>query len=123
MKIKKADIILIITIVVLAAVGGLYLWLNQEKGAEVVVTVNQQEYARLPLSKDATLEILSENDGRNFLVIKDGVARVTEANCPDLICVKNYYKGIQYHGETIVCLPHRMVVSIEGGEQNPAGID
>ena len=123
MKFKKADLYLILGLIVLAAIGGIWFALNKKEGAEVVVTVDQKEYARLPLSEDAVLEILSEGDGRNYLVIKDGVAKVTEANCPDQICVKDYYRGIRYHGETIICLPHRMVVSIEGGEENPAGID
>ncbi|MBR4208770.1 MAG: NusG domain II-containing protein [Lachnospiraceae bacterium] len=122
-QIRKADLILTLVILALALGGYLYMKSHESVGAEVVVTVNQEEYARLPLGKDATLEILSEEDGRNYLVIKDGIARVTEANCPDKICVRNYSKGIRYNGETIVCLPHKMVVTVMGGENNPDGLD
>ena len=37
---------------------------------------------------------------------------MTEADCPDKICVNT--GKISKIGETIVCLPHRVVVEIQG---------
>ena len=42
---------------------------------------------------------------------------MAEASCPDQLCV--HQPAIRYHGQTIVCLPHRVSVTIEGGEEAP----
>lgn len=121
MKMKKADTILILIVAVIAfgLVG--YRYATRQEGAAVVVQVGSGEdaqvVAELPLSEDAEQEIETEGGGVNLLVIRDGRAYITEANCPDKICVKSYAKGICYDGETIVCLPHKLVVSIQGGEE------
>lgn|GEM_PF-1444467 len=50
----------------------------------------------------------------NRIVIENGTVRVSEANCKNGICVKT--GEIRMSGERILCLPHRLIVSIEGGE-------
>ena len=87
-----------------------------DKGGKwVVITVSGEEYATLPLNENRELVIPGENGFDNLLIIKDGYADIAEANCPDKICV--HQRKIRYKGETIVCLPNRVVVSIEGGEE------
>ena len=79
-----------------------------DKGGEwVVITVSGERYAVLPLNEDRELTIPGEKGLDNLLVIKDGYADIVEANCPDKVCV--HQKKIRYKGETIVCLPHRVV--------------
>ena len=38
-----------------------------------------------------------------------------EADCPDLLCV--HQKAISKEGESIICLPNKVVVTIRGGEE------
>ena len=85
-------------------------------GAWAVVSVEGVETARYPLSEDRTVTL---GDGRdwNLLRIAGGRAAVTEASCGDLTCVDT--GPIWREGETIVCLPHRLMVSIEGGAASP----
>ena len=57
----------------------------------------------------------------NILVIKNGQVSVSEASCPDQICV--HHKKIEHEGESIVCLPHKFVVTIshekmDGSDEN-----
>ena len=52
------------------------------------------------------------NNGTNTLVIEDRAAWMEDALCPDHICVD--MGKIRYSGQSIVCLPNRVVVSIEG---------
>ena len=66
-------------------------------------------------------EIIDETDVEkikinetNHLMIKDGQADMTEAECPDQICVE--HKSISKNKETIVCLPNKVIVEIVGGE-------
>ncbi len=81
-----------------------------------MVSVNGTEVARYPLDKELETDIITDG-GVNTLVIKEGKASVTHASCPDLICVG--HREISSVGETIVCLPNKVVISIEktsGGE-------
>ena len=52
--------------------------------------------------------------GTCILTIKDGKADMTFADCPNQICV--HHEAIMNKGETIVCLPNRVVVEIGGAE-------
>lgn len=113
---KKADWILIICIVLFAGATGLWSYLNRaaklgEAGMQVVVTIDGEEYQRFSLAEDTRLE-LPTSHGNSVLVISDGSCFMESAHCPDQICVK--HKPIQVTGESIICLPYKIVVSIEG---------
>lgn len=47
----------------------------------------------------------------NIVVIEHGKAFVREANCPDKICVN--HSEISNVGESIICLPHKLIVEIK----------
>jgi hypothetical protein len=87
--------------------------LTSESGDWAVVILDGKEVSRYSLSYECEYLIVSgENDEYiNRIVIKDGKASVSEANCPDGICVS--HRAIGRTGETIVCLPHGLVVRIE----------
>ena len=76
----------------------------------VKVTVDGKVYGMYSLAKDREVEIKTEN-GYNILVIENGKAYVKDASCPDGIC--SSHRPIQYSGASIICLPNRVVVSIE----------
>ena len=77
---------------------------------EVVVAIDGQEAAVLPLSGSEDVIIDGYQGGFNHLVIKDGEAVLTEADCPDLRCTR--MGPISEPGEWMVCLPHRVTVTI-----------
>ena len=107
----RFDLILILLLVAVA--GVLFFFLRPgEEGTYVLVTVDGQEQGRYPLSEDRTLTIGDED--YNILDIRDGAAAVTEANCGDHTCVRT--GEIHRSGESIICLPHKVVVKIIGGE-------
>lgn len=114
MKIRKADIILVLVLLLVAAAAGIFMLAVRDTGGEAVVLRDGQEILRLPLSEDAE-QVITEGEGSNTVVIQDGAASVTQANCPDKVCV--HTGEIRYEGQTIVCLPHKLVVKIEGGEE------
>ena len=74
--------------------------------------------ASYPLNKDAVVRLDNPNGSYNVLVIENGQADVTEAGCPDKICVMMH--PIRYDGESIICLPNRTEIRIEGGEASGA---
>ncbi|HOQ14581.1 MAG TPA: NusG domain II-containing protein [Bacillota bacterium] len=123
-KTKKQRIITDVALIILLAViagGAYFFWLfSRNAGAYAVVYIDGEEVARYPL--DTNIEVtFSTYDGRSFntLVIRDGKADVTDAGCPDRICVN--MRSISFEGETITCLPNKLVVKIEGGES--PGVD
>lgn len=108
---RKSDIILLCSVLLVAlTVFGICAALYLGRGETVVVRVDGEEYARLPLGDDAELLIEGVNGGTNLLIVKDGKAYISEASCPDLVCV---HTGRADELKSIVCLPNRVTVSIE----------
>ena len=110
----RMDILLIALL--LAATGLLYLVFGRTKetGQYAVVRVEGAIVARYSLDEDGVYPL---NGGTNILVIENGEAWLSEADCPDHLCVK--MGKIRYNGQTITCLPNRLIVVVEGGEQSP----
>ena len=48
--------------------------------------------------------------GKCILIISDGKADMESADCPNQICV--HHSAISHTGETIVCLPNRVVIEV-----------
>ncbi len=110
----RNDIILLLTLLSAAlAVWGL-VKLAQKKGGFAVVEINGAETARYPLDTDIEIVIETADGHENLLVIENGFARIEDADCPDRLCVKQGRIGMA--GESIICLPHRLVVRIAGEE-------
>ena len=110
---KKRDIILIASILVIAIAFFLIVELTKEEGAGVVVKVDGVEVAEYSLSKNGTYPL---NGGTNILVIEDGRAYLSDANCPDKLCV--HQGKISRTGEVITCLPNKLTVTVYGGEES-----
>ena len=115
----KNDIILVAVILLVAAAGLLFVSLTREAGSYAVVKIDGVSTDRYPLNENATVEILTgdNNEFTNTLVIENGKAYVSQANCPDKICAG--HKAVTYSGETIVCLPHKVVIEIVSSDNTP----
>ena len=115
LKTHRNDAILVAVLLVLGGALALFLWITRQTGGYVSVQVDGEVLMELPLSEDTRI-VLGEGEHTNVLVIEDGMARVVEADCPDQICVNQ--GAVRYAGESIVCLPHKLVVTVEGGRPN-----
>ena len=114
-KKRRIDAILIGALLIISAV--LYFVINSgTAGGEAVVRVKGEVVERHKLSESGTYPL---NGGTNILVIEDGYAYICEADCPDKYCMKQ--GKIHYTGQCLTCLPNKLTVTIEGGEDN--GID
>lgn len=107
----RNDLLIAGAVLLAASVLLLVAFLTKKDGAAVTVTVDGEAVARYPLSQDRT-EIIKTEYGENTLVIADGSADITAADCKNQICVRSH--KIKYGGETITCLPHRLTVTVEG---------
>lgn len=110
---KKKDIVVIAAALLLAC--GLYLVSQVSLGQEasvVVVTVDGQERMRRPLAMEDTYEIRQTDGSVNVIAVEGGAVYMKEANCRDGLCIR---QGKMKNGaKTIVCLPHKVVVRLEG---------
>lgn len=118
LKTHKNDVVLTAALLILGGGLSLFLLFTRQEGRTVLVQADGETVMELSLDRD-TRVVLGEEGHTNTLVIENGTARVVEAGCPDQICVN--HGAIRYAGESIVCLPHRLVVTVEGGA--PGDVD
>ncbi len=109
---KRADFVLAGAILLLA---GILLYVNTTKSiagrAELVITLDGEEFGRYDLSLDAEIRIGDHAVCR----IRNERVSMTEADCPDKLCVHSAEIGRE--GGAIVCLPNKIVLKIEGSDQ------
>ena len=120
----KGDKLLIVFVLILslASMGYIRKQGMSNKDKYVSIQVNGKEVKKIIFDRaivGKTIPIETEF-GYNLIEIGDNEIRVIEADCPDKIDVKQGY--ISRIGETIVCLPNKMVVEIKGVD-NADGID
>lgn len=108
----KADFLLTAGILVLAGVLLVRYFTVGAGDGWVVVSRDGIVEERLPLSEDARLLLQDASGNENLLVIEGGSARLEDADCPDRLCVRQ--GAISRSGESIICLPHKLVITIEG---------
>lgn len=99
-------------------IGGLLLYrgLGRGEGTVAVISVDGEELERVDLSKvrkEYDLEISTEY-GNNTVHIEPGAISVTAADCPDHVCMRQ--GKLTGSGIPIICMPHRLVVEILGGD-------
>ncbi len=118
--------------------GALCLWCviyfvgrNTDKNAlTVVITVDGQEYYTGRLIENAAEEKNVKTtvgnkreidvDGHNKVVIAGGEVWMESADCPDKLCVGR--GRISRSGQTIICLPNKVMVTIKGGKSEYDGV-
>ena len=78
--------------------------------ATAIIEQDGETISELDLSKDTELVLDDGNGGSNTITVKNGKIAVTDANCPDLVCV--HTGSISQTGEVIACLPHKLIITI-----------
>ena len=108
----------VIICAVLLAAGVLYfsgLLRPGNNRAYAVVYVDGRQVGSYSLLED-TEDVIQGVGGTNELRIKDGKASIVSADCRDQICVN--HMPVYRQNESIICLPHKVVVEIENGAEN-----
>lgn len=103
--VKKGDF-LIFGIIFALFIVLFAVFLPRGGGKEVVVRQNNAEVYRLPLSDSRTVSLSG-----NVIEISGGEVKMKNADCKNQICVR--HAPISRRGETVVCLPNGVTVSIE----------
>lgn len=116
-RFTKTDLCFIAALAVVCLAVAVFFYARRgEESGWVVVTRGGEEYGRYLLAEKQTVEITDgSGEVTNVLVISEGSADMTEADCPDRLCV--HQRAICRAGESIVCLPNQVVVTVESGEE------
>ena len=112
----RLDVLIVAALLLVSLALLLVMTLTREEGASIVVEIDGQTVATYSLYQNGEYAL---NGGTNVLVIENGQAYLNYSNCPDHTCEKT--GKIQYVGQTIVCLPNRLTVTIKG--EASGGVD
>lgn len=115
--IKKLDIIIIVGLLILSFVPSLVLGLrnNQEyTGTYAEISVAGDVVDKIyfkELEVEQNIPIKTSYGENTIHVSKDGIYMV-EADCPDEVCLRDGM--ITKVGQSLVCLPHKLIIEIKG---------
>ena len=117
-KATKA-ILAVLVLAVIASGAWIFLGKSAAENPRVVIEVDGEVYASYDMDEvKGIVPISTPNGGENRLWVQEDLVFMDSANCPDQTCVK---QGVIKDGTVpIVCLPHKIIVRIEGGE---SGLD
>ncbi len=107
--VKKGDVMLSISIIILAVFLLTVFFFLKTDGKQVVIKVDGHIFGKYSILSEQEIEIKTKR-GINIVKIEDGKVSVSQADCPDKYCVNHI--AIDKTGETVVCLPHRIIVEV-----------
>ena len=82
--------------------NGEVLCVNVTHDGEIIRTYDLYKYSYDKIEIDGDY---------NTIEVYEGIVKVTESNCENQICVE--HEPIYSKGDSIVCLPHKLVVQID----------
>ncbi len=116
-SINKRVLVVIILIVLIFVVSLIAIWVinGRADGKKYVrIYYDGEMIEEYPLDEDGVYHIEAVEGEYNIVEIKDGYVSVTEANCANQTCVQT--GKVNSSATPIVCLPHKLVIRIEGEE-------
>ncbi len=113
--IKKADVFLAVILLAAGIASSVFLIYGGSAGAAVQISVEGAVYGTYDLYEDQVITV--EAKGHiNVVEIKDGEVSITDADCPDKLCIKQGW--ISSTSQSIVCLPNKVVIELTGPAAN-----
>lgn len=114
MGVVRRNLATIVAAVVVAIMVGVALLLAQShttevSGSTIAIHDGEGKTHMLPLDKNDTLTVTTSL-GSNTIVIEDGAAYISEADCPKGSCT--HQQPISHAGEQLICLPHQLWVEV-----------
>lgn len=119
MKKYKWDFIVVCILIIIVFASWILInnFTDKTQGNRVEVYVDNQLKHTYDLETDGEYEI-GDNSNKNIIVVKDKQVYMKEADCPDKICVRQ--GKISNNKETIICLPHKLVVKVVSDKNSKA---
>lgn len=118
---KKGDKIaaVVIAIIVVASSIGVLVYMSLARSSHHIAEIKQDGKVIRTIDLDqveSSEEIsIAYGDEYNLIVVERGRIRVVDSDCPDKLCVKTGW--ITEPGQSVICLPHKLIVKIQGGSK------
>ena len=117
--IKKMDIVIIAVLLIISFTPHLIFFKTSQKGSKnnyAIIKVDGKIHKKIDLSNVKKSEKVNLNlpNGKNTLLVENNSIEMKSANCNDALCVKQ--GNISKVGQTIICLPHKLIIEIKGDE-------
>ncbi len=113
---RNAKIILILLLAAAVLSAGVLLLQQKQTASPVARITRDGELLReIPLDEveESYSFVVEDEEGSNTILVEPGRIRVSEADCPDQVCVN---QGFISDGTVpVVCLPHKLMIEIVGG--------
>lgn len=103
---KKGDIVIIGAVAAAFVLSIVLLISFSKQGSRVVVKQDNEIIYNKSININETVDT-----GTNTVIIKDGIVYMSDAACKNQVCVNT--GKISKKGESIVCLPNKVIVEIE----------
>ena len=116
--IKKADIVLLIIILVVGIPLSVLSLTEGIGGDKVRISLDGEIYGVYPLGEDREIDV-TEDGHTNHITIKDGQVSLSYSTCRNQVCVNT--GAISETKDAIVCLPNRVVVEIISSDSGSIG--
>lgn len=116
MKRYDKHIIVALALLIIASYATSTLYQHAQGSDELVAVIykDREVYQRVSLSRaaDHQIKVIGVNGSFNTIEINNRKIRVSDANCPNRLCVHSGW--LSRPGQISVCAPHRVRVVIEG---------
>lgn len=114
---KKLDYVIIVALIAVSLLSsGIILYSsaqNKYQSKYIEISAKGDLYKRIDFNSSTEETIDLKTDlGENIIKISNGKVQILDADCPDKVCVKDGY--ISKPGQSLVCLPHKVVIEIKG---------
>lgn len=119
--IRKGDILIVLLLMIGSFLPlGIFSYKQAQANNEnlqAIVQVDGETLKVFDLVDDGETEsfLYQDEHGHENLIVRTGTSiQIQEANCGDQVCVR--MNAIDASGETILCLPHRLLVEVVSDE-------
>lgn len=117
--IKKRDIVLAAVLLILGITGVLIVKYGLKSGNTADIYIDDKLVQTIDMSVDDEYTFQTDK-GSNTVEVRNGAVSMKSADCPDKVCVRMGTKN--RNGETITCLPHKLVIEVHGGQEQEVDI-
>lgn len=126
-KYGKRAFLLVLLLLLIAVISIVFIALGlQKKGQQLTAHIYQNGVLLESIDLSAVTEeysftVTGTHGESNTITVAPGSIGITDANCPDRLCVSMGYQSTSLL--PIICLPHKLVISLEETKNGPSSLD
>ena len=116
---NKKTTVLLGALLLVVGISAAAVFFGGSGGTTAVISQNGVVLYRIGLDtliEPKTFHITGENGEENLVRVERGRVCMDSASCPDQVCVDQGY--IDNGALPIVCLPNKVIITIEGGDDS-----